>query len=174
MIWAQASIICHFWQNSFNYYVKQVFSCKKGNIFSVFFLRDITIIWKYQVFHLLHDTIIPFLAIFFHMFSFLSNILRDLDRQSINAWFINVILKWLINTIHPFSIRPLHVIELIPWFAGITSAFPIWYQKVESSSIFLNNYSFTCKNMCVCTQGVSEYVCLTLITRACITSVQWQ
>ena len=85
-----------------------------------------------------------------------------------------MILKWLINTIQPFSIRPLHVIELIPWFAGITSAFPIWYQKVESSSIFLNNYSFPCKNMYVCTQGVSEYVCLTLITRACITSIQWQ
>ena len=95
-------------------------------------------------------------------------------RQAINVWFINVILKWLINTLQPFSIRPLHVIELIPWFAGITSAFPIWYQKVESSSIFLNNYSFTCKNMCVCTQGVSEYICLTLITRACITSIQWQ
>ena len=167
MVWAQASIICHFWQNSFNYYVKQVFSCKKGNIFSVPFLRDITIIWKYQVFHLPHVSKIAFLVIFLHNFSFLRNILRE-----INVWFINVILKLLINTTQPFSIRPLHVIELIPWFAGITSAFPIWYQKVESSSIFLNNYSFPCKNMCVCTQGVSEYVCLALFIRACITSMQ--
>ena len=115
----------------------------------------------------IYSTILSYhyLQYFLRMFSFL---------RKINVWLFNVILKWLINTLQPFSIRPLHVIELIPWFAGITSAFPIWYQKVESSSIFLNNYSFTCKNMCVCTQGVSEYICLTLITRACITSIQWQ
>ena len=167
MIWAQASIICHFWQNSFNYYVKQVFSCKKGNIFYVSFCVILPLYENIRFF--IYSTILSYhyLQYFLHMFSFLRNILRE-----INVWFINVILKWLINTTQPFSIRPLHVIELIPWFAGITSAFPIWYQKVESSSIFLNNYSFPCKNMCVCTQGVSEYVCLALFIRACITSIQ--
>ena len=164
MVWAQASIICHFWQNSFNYYVKQVFSCKKGNIFSYLFCVILPLYENIRFF--IYSTIVTYLSLqyFLHMFGFLWKNLRDL-------WFINVILKWLINTTQPFSIRPLHVIELIPWFAGITSAFPIWYQKVESSSIFLNNYSFPCKNMCVCTQGVSEYVCLTLITRACIISI---